>query len=273
MKDIHFSDQFLNKKMFDLRTLGIDQNPPKQITEFGFFPQAKYHYIRRDKGAPENIFILCSQGEGVVEYNHRTFQIVPRSYIIIPKNISHIYFSKNDNPWSIYWFHFIDDIRLPSGVRMLSTIHYNCVIAAFQLLLSKDYHIPENVAYLGLTYQYIYETLRQDNAKPISNEHVDMALQYMKSHVSDTISLQDIADYCHVSSSQISHLFKEQFGSSPFSHFLKLKVDYAASLILLTKLTMKEIALQVGIEDQFYFSRLFKRHLGMSPLTFRRHNQ
>ncbi len=272
MRDIHFSDQFLNKRMFDVRTIGLN-DPPNIITEFGYFPQARYHYIRRDNGAAEHIFILCSQGEGIVEIDHKSYRIYPMSYIVIPRRTPHVYYANNDHPWSIYWFHFNDDIEIDPGEKLLSALPYNFIVAAFQLLLNEDFHARKSLAYLELTYQYIRETMRPDDHKPIINEHVELAMQYIKEHIVETIALQDIATYCHLSVSQLSHLFKTHLQTSPFSYFLKLKVEYAANLLVMTNLTIKDIAQRLSIEDPFYFSRLFKRHMGVSPLNFKRHNR
>ena len=52
-------------------------------------------------------------------------------------------------------------------------------------------------------------------------------------------------------------------------YFIHLKVQKASSLLLLSRMTIREIALIVGYEDPYYFSRLFKKVVGISPTAVR----
>jgi AraC-like DNA-binding protein len=64
-------------------------------------------------------------------------------------------------------------------------------------------------------------------------------------------------------------LFKQKTGFAPMEYFNQLKVQKACQYLLFTDLRIKEIAEQLGMEDPYYFSRMFKGVMGLSPKEYR----
>ena len=65
------------------------------------------------------------------------------------------------------------------------------------------------------------------------------------------------------------HLFREYTGFSPHAYVTRLRLDKAKDLMVSTTMNISEIAFAVGYANPLYFSRLFKRHTGLSPSRFR----
>ncbi|MFT6028611.1 MAG: AraC family transcriptional regulator of arabinose operon [Oleiphilaceae bacterium] len=59
-------------------------------------------------------------------------------------------------------------------------------------------------------------------------------------------------------------------GSPPLKYFIELKMEHACFLLEQTSLSMAEIAYQVGYDDALYFSRVFRKVLGLAPSTYRK---
>ena len=110
---------------------------------------------------------------------------------------------------------------------------------------------------------------------PSSNkkqECLTNAIGYVKSHLSESPSLQDTAEQIHVSASYLSKVFINQL-HTPYSAFiLNEKILYAQKLLVNTKMNMSEIAVKAGFSSSAYFSDCFKRTVHMSPLQFRKRN-
>ena len=68
----------------------------------------------------------------------------------------------------------------------------------------------------------------------------------------------------------MSTIFKKRTGHSITTHFNIMKMQLAAELISSSSLKMNQISNKVGIDDSYYFSRLFKKVYGVSPLSYRR---
>lgn len=83
------------------------------------------------------------------------------------------------------------------------------------------------------------------------------------------LDIDKYAADCNLSPSRFSHLFKECTGQSPQAYFIGVKIQKACELLENTDLSVSEIGKQVGIYDQNYFSRLFKKYTSKSPTSYK----
>ncbi|MEK3723608.1 AraC family transcriptional regulator [Paenibacillus sp. FSL H8-0034] len=119
-----------------------------------------------------------------------------------------------------------------------------------------------------LFYQFVYDLLSQLGMQDDSLKKADLVTQavwYMNEHYSDTITLESLAKLFGCSPRHLSRLFQDQLGHSPLDYLIRIRMDIAKQLIWTTDATIQEIADGVGYEDRYYFSRLFKKHIGISP--------
>ena len=69
----------------------------------------------------------------------------------------------------------------------------------------------------------------------------------------------------------ISKIFKEETGESPINYLIKIRLEKARDILLKSSdSTIKNIANEVGYEDAYHFSKLFKKYYGISPLYYRK---
>lgn len=97
----------------------------------------------------------------------------------------------------------------------------------------------------------------------------ELAIHYMKENIEKHLTLQDIATQIGYSSSHFSMLFKKKTGHSPLTYFNLLKMQQACLLLDTTDMKINQICYKIGIEDPYYFSRLFCKIMGMSPRKYR----
>lgn len=129
-------------------------------------------------------------------------------------------------------------------------------------------------SYLSSTYRFSRFTLDSKELVPRRSamqtrmlcQHV---VDYITLHASEEISVQEIADYCFVSVSTISHIFKKNLGCSINTFINKIRIERAKELLLNTNDPIEQIGAAVGIPDASYFSRVFKQLIGSSPSKFR----
>src|SRR5258708_6052849 len=98
---------------------------------------------------------------------------------------------------------------------------------------------------------------------------IEPTLEFLHQNISQNLALSEMAEHSGLSISHFSFLFKQQTGYSPIDYFIHLKMQRACSLLSLTQKTIREIANEVGYDDPYYFSRVFKRVIRLSPRHYR----
>ena len=105
--------------------------------------------------------------------------------------------------------------------------------------------------------------------KTHGKELIEDAIQYIQQHYHEQITLQLLADEFQMTPQQFSHLFYKMTGIRPIDYVIEYRLE-RATWLLKNNTSIKETAISVGYTDPFYFSRLFKRHFGISPSQFKK---
>lgn len=100
-------------------------------------------------------------------------------------------------------------------------------------------------------------------------DKLEKIIEYIDGHLSEKITLQDVADYCGISVSTLTKLFQRRMALS-FHQYLTRRRMVAAVPLLLTDVPLESICQQVGYSDYSSFYRAFKQIFGVSPREFRR---
>jgi transcriptional regulator GlxA family with amidase domain len=101
------------------------------------------------------------------------------------------------------------------------------------------------------------------------DELVAQAQQWLQLHLSSPVSMTLLAKQLRLSPRTLNRRFKHATGMTPLSYLQSLRIAGAKDLLRHSNLSVGEIAWQQGIQDVSYFSQLFRRHSGMSPLQYR----
>lgn len=254
------------------------------ITDVGYYPAAKYHYRERPDGCEQNILIFCIEGNGWIEMNGTTRRIAKDTFLIIPANLPHKYGADNSNPWTIYWFHFAglqaagfcSDSLTVSSIGSIENTRSDRRKRLFEEIyqtLSMGYSI-ENLEYTSVCLWYLlgsFNYLPQfERIRTIQKTDViEKSILYMHEHIKENITLQDMATHCGYSASHFSAIFRKKTTRSPIDYYIDLKMQNACQQLDFTDKKIKEIAADLAFADPFYFSRLFKRFIGISPGDYR----
>ncbi len=84
------------------------------------------------------------------------------------------------------------------------------------------------------------------------------------------VTLDNIARAAHLSTSFFSRKFRQDTGYAPIAYFNHLRIQKACQLLHFSDLRINEVASQLGMDDPFYFSRLFRKQMGVSPVEYRK---
>ncbi|MFD2117346.1 AraC family transcriptional regulator [Paenibacillus yanchengensis] len=203
------------------------------------------------------------------------------------------------NPWTYSWVAFSGDVveeALQSvGITPDQAVIGNCSIETFTLLMKEVRQsleielTPElgNMRSAALLRTILYELgaqkARNDIAigkelqKPVrsasqSFKVVDQAIQMFSLQYGRHLSIETIAHTLGYHRAHLTKLFKEATGMSPQQYLFKVRMKKAEEL-LLTDLTITQIAASVGYSDPLFFSKQFRKWSGMTPTAFRLQQQ
>jgi PAS domain S-box-containing protein len=99
---------------------------------------------------------------------------------------------------------------------------------------------------------------------------IDRAVACIRERFREKITVRQLASHVHLSERQLHRKFLEAFGSSPQAFILKVRVQAACDQLQQDDRPLSDVAYETGFADQSSFTQHFRRHMGMTPLKFRR---
>lgn len=123
-------------------------------------------------------------------------------------------------------------------------------------------------------WQQIYEHVEQEelprNVNGRDTERIRQIMEYIQIHYTEKITLEDLADQIHLCRSESCRLFKRYMNQSMFDYLLDYRIDRSLELLRQAELDVTQISGQVGFANPGYYSRIFKRKMGCTPLEYRK---
>ena len=162
-------------------------------------------------------------------------------------------------------FHTFDDTILPQKIFMKNIITYDILkIISFcsHNHISHQYRSKEK-----LTNILNYILLEMQNILDIesNNPHVIKIVQFINTHITEPISLDDVSRFVILSKEYTCAIFKKETGKTVTEYINERKLMLAKELIQNNAFPLTTIAENLGFENYSYFSRLFKKYYGKSP--------
>ena len=99
---------------------------------------------------------------------------------------------------------------------------------------------------------------------------VRKSMAYLHEHFTETLTRHEIAKHVGLAEDYLTYCFRQELGMTPITYLNRYRVHQAKQLLKQTDKSVTAIALEVGFSDSGYFSRVFKREVGMAPDLYRR---
>ncbi len=256
------------------------------ITDIGYFPSAKHHYMKRGDGAPQYILIYCIGGEGWVELKGRRHAVKTNTFLIIPAHVPHAYGSDDASPWTIYWMHFggtlagfyADGFDTPSPImpndHSRITDRINIFEEIYRILengFSRDniYYAISSLYYFLGSLKYIGKFRESGTRHNRDREMVERVIMYMRENIESKLTLDQLSQYARCSASYLNTAFRHQTGYPPLTYLTHMKVQAACNMLDFSPMKINQICYKIGIGDPYYFSKVFTKVAGVSPTEYR----
>lgn len=259
------------------------------ICSLGHITHAKHHVVDRPKGSDTYIFLYCVWGKGLLTIEKQKMILTANQFIILPKNVPLSYISDDNDPWSIYWICFDGTkaniysklnskpssvlpsiyMRIEQRIELFDKIYS---VLCGKLSLSTLNYANQIFPHFLATFIYSEETSAEYTQPKYSQEMVNKVVQYMNNNAERKLTIKELANYAGYSESYFYRQFINSMSISPIEYFIKIKINKAAIMLLKTKMSIAQISAKLAFGSADYFSRAFKKELGITPSEFRKQN-
>ena len=273
-------------KHTDHSNIGTDISPvaadfPVSLPSIGFVEYT--HWEKGKSVAPHSHedmfqFDYFPQGQGTYAIDGQQYQIDPSVFFLVyPGHIHEITNSPDNllenltakfghNNWPDGFFPAT--IKLSHGpVAELSRLFRRAISAG---VLTDPVHRAVASYRLGELLVLLRYAWEQDQGTGSGTKYTALAKAYMSQHLAEPITLHDLSDSVGIAREHLCRAFKEDTGKTPFAYLRELRVINATKLLKSTELDIATIAAQTGFGGAGHMSRIFQKHIGISPSRFRR---
>ena len=251
------------------------------VQSTGYYITAPNYSLQNRSHLHSYLLLYTEVGSGIVCFRNKEITLTPGYAILINCDEPHSYFCHNNQEWIFHWVHFsgscadgyINEILLkwqamemPEGASFFEEIN--------RLLLMHE-KIAE-IRCSTLLFQMCSDFLIRihQNEQSISEQsspYVRNAISYIEEYFTSSMTLDNLSQHVNISKYYLSHIFKQQTGSSPHEYPQNVRITHAKSLLHSSKDSVATIAEKCGFNSCTVFIQAFRKKEGITPLEYRRY--
>ena len=99
---------------------------------------------------------------------------------------------------------------------------------------------------------------------------VTLSRQYIADNIARNPTVAEVAQYCYLSTKQLTRIFNTHEGITPGEYIIRQRVRHIAHMLTQKELTLKQISDRMHFSSEYYFNVFFKQHMGMPPGAYRK---
>ncbi len=226
-------------------------------------------------------FVLISKGEGIFESKSAGKRKINEgdAFLLFPGEW-HRYKPLKETGWTEHWVGFAGEIadlivkeyffkkENPVANKFDNQLVTKLFKTVHQLIEEEPFGFQRTAS--GICIQLMAEFCNTQHGLGLKHESpISRAKHIMNGKIDEEIDFEVLAKNLAISYSKFRSDFKRQTGLPPLQYFLLLKIEKAKGLLIHTDISSKQIAYDLGFESDFYFCRLFKKKMGLTPKEFR----
>jgi len=223
------------------------------------------------------VIVLDSDGKSCFQSAGRQIALLPGSTVLVPAfhEIIHIQNSSMKHLSIHFNLEFYCGIDVLSGRKNLWHDENLPHVVWLRNILDNPDCLHLTAAFQSLCWESIFKMLNLESA-PMDDllfaysRYTDL-FEYINRHCCAGVAVEQMAEAVRMKKETFTKKFVADTGISPKLFFHRILVAHAAKLLSGSDLSIREVAYQLQFCNEFYFSRFFKRHLGVSPQEYRKY--
>lgn len=247
--------------------------------------QARQPHTSKRQGLASYLFFLVESGSGRLEYEGTVYPLRAGDCVFLDcaKSYKH---RTDENLWRLRWVHFygpnmgaIHKKYQERGgqpvFRPQAPEPFRALLERLYALAGSDDYVRDMQIYGGLVelLTLLMKESWQSGAAHVTQgkkQNLQEIKEYLDTHFTEKITLDVLSERFYINKFYLTRVFKEQFGQTVTGYLVQLRITQAKRMLRFTDHTIESIALDCGLNDANYFSRLFKKVEGITPGEFRR---
>ncbi|MDU8925093.1 arabinose operon transcriptional regulator AraC [Pasteurellaceae bacterium LIM206] len=243
--------------------------------------------IDRPNGMHGYIFHLTTEGKGIVFDGKQSFEATKgQLYLFSPKAIHHYSRHPQSETWHHQWIYFYPNVHWDSWLKWSNTTHHigkikientelfnelSGYFSQVEIELKNNNKFNQKIAQCLVEYLLIkcFSLDQKENGQYV-DERISQICNIILEDLSKTHSINQLAELVFLSPSRLSHLFSQSLGIGISQWREQQKILEARHMLYFSNESITSIAKRLGYDDSLYFSKIFRKHLGVSPTTFRK---
>lgn len=255
----------------------ISTDYPILINTTGYYEATTSFETYNSIGRDDYYLMYIIDGQLTIEIDGSESTLKKGAIVIFPPEYRYKY--RGNPPAHYLYVHFTGSY----ADRFLEECGFNnlpCIIKnEFNIELNNKFNLmidtliynrPLSIQKCACLLQEILIDIRTDALNKLDNSPLKASLNHIHSFFTSKVDIPYLAGLENLSNSRYVAIFKNQTGKSPNEYIIDLRLQLAKSLLENTNMSIKQISERVGYNDQYFFSRLFKKHLGVSPQNYRK---
>lgn len=230
----------------------------------------------------DHYLIHCvTSGKGVFSFGGKDYYLSGGDGFLLTPGVVASYAADSESPWQYCWIGFngTDAKRLveQTGLSYENPVfHFSGTALPDRLEqichLSCATHSNEARVEAGLLL-FLADLMDAFGTSSAAHhasgyEYVQKAARFIEYNYSRSIDVEDIAASVGISRSHLYRLFMENISVPPNEYLMRCRMNKAAALLEEGRLSVGEVASSTGFSDQLYFSRVFKKYMGVPPSQY-----
>ena len=259
---------------------GFNRDPVFHVMMAGISYCDASYYINR-KNSPITCIEYIIEGSGTVMLDGKKFRAKKGDVYILGEGHDQEYYSDAEEPWVKIWMNLggslcgalINEYGLENAVVIENAPlgeYWERAVA----LCKEGGDADETNRRIAVIFHEIIQKLSRiyNKEEDIKQSEAAVMKNYIDKNYWKEFDISELAKLIYKSNSQTIRIFKKAYGQTPYDYFLEQRFKLSKELLRNTNMLIKEIAYQVGFQDEHYFSGLFKKRFNMSPREYRRKN-
>ena len=241
-----------------------------------------WHSVPHTHNHTELFYIVSGRGQFLIR--DQVFPVGVNNLVIINPDVSHTEDSLNSQPLE-YIVLGIEGIELATSENSNGEF---CILDHFESVeissclrnILREMEL-KNTGYEDICQAYMeILIIRLMRSTPVTvqaepqgqapNRQCAAVKRYIDLHFKEPLTLEQLAEDAHMNKYYLSHSFKREYGTSPINYLITRRLEESKYLLAETDLSMSQIARLLGFSSPSYFSQVFRKTQGTSPIEFRK---